>query len=100
MRIEDIEYSVEGRRHVGHLAMDDTLTGRRPAVLVNNGWPVIALWAGVQATAVVFSELTGRLLFWWLEERDEPAEREESLHRGRGLAEDAPDVVGVEELHR
>lgn len=39
------------------------------AVLVNNGWPVIGLWAGVQVTAVVISEVTGRLVFWWLEER-------------------------------
>jgi hypothetical protein len=39
------------------------------AVLVNNGWPVIALWAGVQLTAIAISELTGRLLFWWLEDR-------------------------------
>jgi hypothetical protein len=39
------------------------------AVLVNNGWPVIWLWSGVQVTAVVVSEMTGRLLFRWLEER-------------------------------
>ena len=39
MRIEDIEYSVEGRRHVGHLAVDDTRTGRRPAVLVGHEGP-------------------------------------------------------------
>lgn len=39
------------------------------AVMVNNGWPVIALWTGVQVSAVVISEITGRLLFWWLEEK-------------------------------
>ncbi len=39
------------------------------AVLVNNGWPVIVLWTGVQVTAVAMSEVTGRLLFRWLEER-------------------------------
>lgn len=39
------------------------------AVLVNNGWPVITLWIGVQVTAVVISELCGRLVFWWLEAR-------------------------------
>ena len=47
------------------------------AVLVNNGWPVIALWAGVQTVAVVISELTGRVVFWWLEERvdgDDPGD--------------------------
>jgi dienelactone hydrolase len=34
MRVEDIEYEVEGRRMVGHLAHDDTLSGKRPAVLL------------------------------------------------------------------
>lgn len=39
------------------------------AVLVNNGWPVIALWSGVQVLAVAISEITGRGVFWWLEVR-------------------------------
>jgi len=39
------------------------------SVMVNNGWPVIALWAGVQITAVFISELSGWFVFWWLEER-------------------------------
>lgn len=49
------------------------------AVLVNNGWPVIALWAGVQVSAVAISEATGRLLFWWLEEKAERDERDNVL---------------------
>jgi dienelactone hydrolase len=34
MHVEDIEYHVEGRRMVGHLAWDDTADGKRPAVLL------------------------------------------------------------------
>lgn len=42
------------------------------AVLVNNGWPVIALWTGVQVTAVALSELSGRVVFRWLEPSTRP----------------------------
>ncbi len=34
MKLDDIEYSIDGRRHVGFLAVDDTRPGRRPSVLV------------------------------------------------------------------
>jgi hypothetical protein len=37
------------------------------AVLVNEGWPVVALWVGVLLLAVALAELTGRLIFRWLE---------------------------------
>ena len=37
------------------------------AILVNEGWPVLGLWLGVLLLAVALSELTGRLLFRWLE---------------------------------
>jgi hypothetical protein len=37
------------------------------ASIANRGYPVVALWAGVQAVAVVIAETTGRLVFWWLE---------------------------------
>jgi hypothetical protein len=37
------------------------------ASLANRGYPVLALWAGVQATAIVVAETTGRVVFWWLE---------------------------------
>jgi len=40
------------------------------AVLVNNGWPVIAMWTAVQITAVIISEISGRLVFRWLEQRE------------------------------
>lgn len=37
------------------------------ALLINEGWPVLGLWVGVLLVAVGVSELTGRLLFRWLE---------------------------------
>jgi hypothetical protein len=37
------------------------------ASMANRGYPVVALWFGVQLVAVGIAELTGRLVFWWLE---------------------------------
>jgi hypothetical protein len=37
------------------------------AVLINEGWPVLALWVGVLLLAVALAELTGHLIFRWLE---------------------------------
>jgi hypothetical protein len=37
------------------------------ASLANHGYPVVALWFGVQLAAVVLAETTGRVVFWWLE---------------------------------
>lgn len=39
MRIEDVEYTVRGDRMVGHLAIDDEQSGRRPGVLVCHEGP-------------------------------------------------------------
>jgi len=39
VHIEDIEYEADGRRLVGHLAVDDTKPGLRPAVLVAHEAP-------------------------------------------------------------
>ena len=36
MHVEDIEYEVDGKRMVGHLAFDDSRAGRRPAVLLSH----------------------------------------------------------------
>jgi hypothetical protein len=44
------------------------------AALANRGFPVVGLWLGIQLTAVVLAEATGRLVFWWLEP-----------HRGRRI---------------
>jgi hypothetical protein len=37
------------------------------ASIANRGYPVVALWAGVQVVAVALAEVTGRVVFWWLE---------------------------------
>lgn len=37
------------------------------AVLVGDGWPVVGLWVGVQLAAVAAAEITGWLVFRWLE---------------------------------
>ena len=37
------------------------------ASMADRGFPVVALWLGVQAVAVGLAELTGRFAFWWLE---------------------------------
>lgn len=37
------------------------------ASIANRGYPVVALWFGVQLVAVVLAETTGRVVFWWLE---------------------------------
>jgi len=39
MHIEDIAYEVGGQQHIGHLAVDDTTTEKRPAVLVCHEGP-------------------------------------------------------------
>jgi hypothetical protein len=40
------------------------------AALANRGYPVVLLWAGLQIVAVVLAEVTGRLVFRWLEPRE------------------------------
>jgi hypothetical protein len=37
------------------------------ASIADRGYPVVALWTGVQVVAVVMAEATGRFVFWWLE---------------------------------
>jgi hypothetical protein len=37
------------------------------ASMARRGYPVVALWTGVQLVAVALAELTGRVMFWWLE---------------------------------
>ena len=37
------------------------------ASMANRGYPVVALWFGLQLVAVVLAEITGRAVFWWLE---------------------------------
>ena len=42
MRIENISYDVDGTTHIGTLAVDDTIAGTRPALLVCHEGPGIA----------------------------------------------------------
>lgn len=37
------------------------------ASLADRGYPVVALWVGIQLVAIAVAEVTGRFLFWWLE---------------------------------
>lgn len=37
------------------------------ASLADSGYPVVALWAGIQLVAIALAEATGRFVFWWLE---------------------------------
>ena len=38
------------------------------ASIADRGYPVVALWVGVQVVAIVAAEITGRAVFRWLEE--------------------------------
>lgn len=37
------------------------------ASLADRGYPVVALWAGLQVAAIAVAEATARFVFWWLE---------------------------------
>lgn len=37
------------------------------ASLADRGYPVVALWVGIQLAAIAIAEATGRFVFWWLE---------------------------------
>ncbi len=39
------------------------------AALLNQGWPILGLWIGIQLLAVAIAELSGRWVFSWLEPR-------------------------------
>jgi len=57
------------------------------ASLANRGYPVFLLWGGVQLVAVVLAELTGRLVFWWLEPHEQRHHRRHLARSHRELAE-------------
>lgn len=53
------------------------------ASLADRGYPVVALWVGIQLVAVTAAEATGWFVFWWLEpEEVRPSLR--SVDRGLG----------------
>ncbi len=37
------------------------------ASLARRGYPVVALWIGIQLAAIAAAEVTARVVFWWLE---------------------------------
>lgn len=39
------------------------------SAMANRGYPVAALWAGIQLVAMALAEVTGRVVFKWLEPR-------------------------------
>ncbi|MDP8937171.1 MAG: hypothetical protein M3O23_05505 [Actinomycetota bacterium] len=43
------------------------------ATLADRGYPVVALWVGIQLLAVTGAEATGWLVFWWLEPQEPKA---------------------------
>jgi hypothetical protein len=45
------------------------------ASIAHRGYPVVALWAGVQLVAIVLAEVTGRVVFWWLEPHPRAGDR-------------------------
>jgi len=49
------------------------------ATMAQRGYPVVALWSGVQVIAIVLAEGVGRFVFWWLE----PHEQRASTRRRR-----------------
>lgn len=57
------------------------------ASLADLGYPVVALWAGLQLLAVVMAEATGRIVFWWLEPHETRHPRRRSRSRA-GLGEE------------
>lgn len=61
------------------------------ASLADRGYPVVALWIGIQLVAIAAAEITGRFVFWWLEPHPARAER----HRRRAAAEPAPAPADV-----
>lgn len=75
------------------------------AALANRGYPIIALWAGLQLVGVALAEVTGRLVFRWLEpgvpqqpsvldELVHPDHAAEQDHRGEGAGPAAGSGAG------
>lgn len=58
------------------------------ASMANRGYPVVALWTGLQLVAVALAELSGRLVFSWLEP-DAPT-RTQPISRGAPSAVERP----------
>lgn len=71
--------------------------------IANRGYPVVALWFGVQLVAVAIAEMVGRLVFWWLEPhpRERFAIRQRLFHHAAATgrpADLAPEPGGADHL--
>jgi hypothetical protein len=51
--------------------------------LANRGYPVAALWGGIQLVAVAMAEITARVVFWWLEPHRSRRTREHGQRESR-----------------
>lgn len=70
------------------------------ASLANRGYPVALLWIGLQATAVVMSEITGRFVFWWLEPHRPRRRRRRAGRRNRQARSDTSATLPRQESSR
>lgn len=58
------------------------------ASLADRGYPVVALWIGIQLVAVTAAEATGWFVFWWLE--PEASKRERRVRRSKPHSSGTP----------
>jgi dienelactone hydrolase len=79
MRIEDIEYTVGGTRMVGHLAVDDERSGRRPGILVCHEGPGLDVHAKGRAERLAGLGYTAFALDYHGDGK--PLERDEMMGR-------------------
>lgn len=86
MRIEDIEYTVDGSRMIGHLAVDDDKSGLRPGVLVCHEGPGLDEHAKGRAERLAGLGYAAFALDYHGEGK--PVAREEMMGRLGGLMSD------------
>ena len=61
------------------------------AALVNRGLPIVAVWMTLQFIAVAMAEITGRVVFLWLEPHDIRRQRRDARRRRRDTRDQASD---------
>ncbi len=64
------------------------------ASLADRGYPVVALWIGIQLAAIAAAEVTGRVVFWWLEPHPSRAMRRAGPGPPRASPEKRPSAAG------
>ncbi len=93
MRIEDIEYTVEGTRMVGHLAVDDERPGSRPGVLICHEGPGLDEHAKGRAERLAGLGYVAFALDYHGEGK--PLARDEMMGRLGGLMDDPDRIRGL-----